>query len=141
MKTNANSTPTALEATDKNFERMIHKFFACRAGMRPEDPKDRNPRNFDNGSNFNWRAIFLFVVFTSIVLAFFLFARDGSYGSEDGPAPIPPSERSLPTIVARRWSKVSNGGLQLGGPAFDREGHLLFLETYAGTSNITREKN
>jgi hypothetical protein len=40
MKTNANSTPTALEATDKNFERMIHKFFACRAGMRPEDQKN-----------------------------------------------------------------------------------------------------
>jgi hypothetical protein len=27
MKTNANSTATALEATDKAFERMMHKFF------------------------------------------------------------------------------------------------------------------
>ena len=27
MKTNANSTATALEATDKAFERMLHKFF------------------------------------------------------------------------------------------------------------------
>jgi hypothetical protein len=116
-------------------------YYQLKSRMIPEDPKDRNHPNFDDGSDYNWRAIFLFVVFTSIVLAFFLFARDGSYGSEDGPAPIPPSERSLPTIVARRWSKVSNGGLQLGGPAFDREGHLLFLETYAGTSNITREKN
>jgi hypothetical protein len=87
MKTDANSTPTSLEATDKNFGRMIHKFFACRAGMRPEDPKDRNPRNFDNGSNFNWRAIFLFVVFTSVVLALFLFSRNGNYRSVDGPAP------------------------------------------------------
>jgi hypothetical protein len=47
MKTNANSTATALEATDKDFERMMHKFFACRAGMRPEGPKNRNPWNFD----------------------------------------------------------------------------------------------
>jgi hypothetical protein len=40
MKTDANSTPTALEATDKNFGRIIHEFFACRAGMRPEDQKN-----------------------------------------------------------------------------------------------------
>jgi hypothetical protein len=40
MRANTNSTATALEATDKNFERMIHKFFACRAGMRPEDQKN-----------------------------------------------------------------------------------------------------
>src|SRR5258708_38431598 len=110
----------------------MHKFFACRAGMRPEDPKDRNPRNFDNGSNFNWRAIFLFVVFTSVVLALFLFSRNGNYRSVDGPAPIPPSERSLQTIVARPGFKVLNGGLQLEGSAFDREGHLLFLEIYGG---------
>ena len=95
----------------------------------------------DNGSDFNWRAIFLFVVFTSVVLAFFLFSRNGSYGSVDGPSPIPPSERSLPTTVARPWSKVSNGGIQLGSLAFDREGHLLFLEIYGGSSNNTREKN
>jgi hypothetical protein len=91
--------------------------------------------------DFNWRAIFLFVVFTSVVLALFLFSRNGSYESVDGPAPIPPSEGSLRTIVARPWLKVSNGGLQLRGPAFDREGHLRFLETYAGSSNFTREKN
>jgi hypothetical protein len=53
MKTNANSTATALEATDKDFERMMHKFFACRAGMRPEGPKNRNPWNFGDGSKFN----------------------------------------------------------------------------------------
>jgi hypothetical protein len=51
----------------------MHKFFACRAGIRPEDPKDRNPRNFENGSNFNWRGIFLFILFTSVVLGLFLF--------------------------------------------------------------------
>jgi hypothetical protein len=121
----------------------IYKFFACRAGMRSEDPMDRNPRDFDNGSNLNWRGIFLFVVYTSVVLGFFLFYRNGNYPSIDGPAPglsdnernrgpapIPPSERSLQTTVARPWFKVSNGGLQLEGPAFDREGHLLFLEIY-----------
>jgi hypothetical protein len=51
----------------------IYKFFACRAGMRSEDPMDRNPRNFDNGSNLNWRGIFLFVVYTSVVLVFSYF--------------------------------------------------------------------
>jgi hypothetical protein len=112
----------------------MRKFFACRAGMRPEDPKDRNPRNFENGSNFNWRSIFLFVVFTSVVLSLFLFSRNGNYRSVDRPAPIPPSERSLQTIVARPGFKVLNGGLQLEGPAFDREGHLLFLEIYGGSS-------
>ena len=60
----------------------MHKFFT---GMRPEDPKDRNSRNFDNGSNLNWRGIFLFVVFTSVVLGLFLFSRNGNYRSVDGP--------------------------------------------------------
>jgi len=126
----------------------MHKFFPLRAGIRPKDPKDRNSRNFDHGSNLNWRAIFLFVAYTSVVLGCFLFSRDENYGSVDGPAaprlsydernrgpaPIPPSERSLQTIVARPWFKVSNQGLQLEGPAFDREGHLLFLEIYGGSS-------
>src|SRR5258708_11342373 len=63
------------------------QIFVFRAGMRPEDPKDRNPRNSDNGSNLNWRGIFLFVVYTSVVLGFFLFSRNGNYRSVDGPAP------------------------------------------------------
>jgi hypothetical protein len=132
----------------------MHKFFAFRAGTRPEDSKDRNSRNFDNGANLNRRGIFLFVVFTSVVLGFFLFSRNGNYGSVDGPAPrlsydernrgpapIPPSERSLQTIVARPWFKVSNEGRQLEGPAFDREGHLLFLEIYGGASISLGIKN
>jgi len=132
----------------------MRKFFACRAGMRPEDPKDRNPRNFENGSNLNWRGIFLFVVFTSVVLGLLLFSRNGNYRNVDGPAPrlsydernrgpapIPPSERSLQTIVARPWFKVSDGGFQLEGPAFDREGHLLFLGIYGGSSiSLGRKK-
>src|SRR5260370_31128571 len=131
----------------------MHKFLGWGEGMRPEDPKDRNPRNFDNGSNFNWRAIFLFVVFTSVVLALFLFSRNGNYRSVDGPAPrlsydeknrgpapIPPSERSLQTIVAPPALKVLNGGLLLEGYAFDREGHLLFLEIYGGVLLLHRER-
>jgi hypothetical protein len=119
----------------------MHKFSAFRAGMRPEDPKDRNLRPFDNGSNLNWRGIFLFVVYMGVVLGFFLFTRNGNHGSVDGsapkpsydernrgPAPIPPSERSLQTIIARPRFKVSNESLQLEGPMFDREGHVLFLE-------------
>src|SRR5258708_39054259 len=111
----------------------MHKLFAFRADTRPEDSKDRNSRNFDNGANFNWRGIFLFVVFTSVVLGLFLFSRNGNYGSVDGPAPrlsydewnrwpapIPPSEKSLQTIVARARFKVSNEGLQLEGSAVVR---------------------
>jgi hypothetical protein len=125
----------------------MHKFFACREGMTPEDPKNRNPRNFDNGSDLNWRGIFLFVVYTIVVLGFFLFSRNTNYGSVYGPAPslscdernrgqppIPSSERSRQTIFARPWFEVSNEGLEPDGPALDREGHLLFLEIYGGSS-------
>ena len=45
-----------------------------------------------------------------------------------GPVPIPPSERSLQTVVAEPWFKVSEQGLILEGPAFDREGNLLFAD-------------
>jgi hypothetical protein len=122
--------------------------------MRPGDPKDRNPRSFDDGSDLNWRGIFLFIVYTGVVLGFFLFSRNGNYGSVDGaapslssgeinrgPAPIPPSERSLQTIGARRWVKVSNEGFQLEGPAFDRKGHLVFLEIYGESSISLGRKN
>jgi hypothetical protein len=96
-----------------------------REGMTPEDPKNRNPRNFDHGSDLNWRGIFLFVVYTSVVLGFFLFSRNTNYGSVYGPAPslsydernrgqapIPFSERSRQTIFVRPWFKVSNEGLE-----------------------------
>jgi hypothetical protein len=65
----------------------IHQFFAFPAAMRPEDPNDRNRRDFKTGSNFNWRGIFLFVAFTSVILGLFLFSRNGNYGSVDRPAP------------------------------------------------------
>jgi hypothetical protein len=46
------------------------------------------------------------------------------------------------TIAACPWFKVSNEGLQLGGPALDREGNLLSLEIYGrSVFKITREKN
>jgi hypothetical protein len=47
----------------------------------------KDPRNFNNGHNFNWRGIFLFVVFTTIVLGLFFFSRNGNYRGVDGPAP------------------------------------------------------
>lgn len=49
-----------------------------------------------------------------------------------GPAPIPPSERGLQTVVAQPWFKVSEEGLQLEGPSFDRDGNLLFVEVFGG---------
>jgi lactonase len=45
-----------------------------------------------------------------------------------GPVPIPPSERGLQTVVAEPWFKVSDEGLVLEGPAFDRAGNLLFCD-------------
>ncbi|WP_111498009.1 MULTISPECIES: SMP-30/gluconolactonase/LRE family protein [Marinobacter] len=52
--------------------------------------------------------------------------------SNQGPAPIPPSERGLQTITAEPWFKVSDEGLQLEGPAFDRAGNLYFVEVFGG---------
>jgi lactonase len=45
-----------------------------------------------------------------------------------GPVPIPPSERGLQTAVAEPWFKVSDTGMVLEGPAFDRDGNLLFCD-------------
>lgn len=45
-----------------------------------------------------------------------------------GPVPIPPSERCLQTVVAEPWFKVSDEGWILEGPAFDRDGNLLFCD-------------
>lgn len=49
-----------------------------------------------------------------------------------GPAPIPPSERGLQTTVAQSYFKVSEEGLQLEGPSFDRDGNLIFVEVFGG---------
>ena len=45
---------------------------------------------------------------------------------------IPVPEQNLPTITAQQWFKVSDKGLQLEGPSFDRDGNLLFVEVFGG---------
>jgi lactonase len=45
-----------------------------------------------------------------------------------GPVPVPPSERNLQTVVAEPWFKVSDKRMILEGPAFDRDGNLLFCD-------------
>jgi len=45
-----------------------------------------------------------------------------------GAVPIPPSERGLQAVVAEPWFKVADAGLVLEGPAFDRDGNLLFCD-------------
>src|SRR3974390_1498219 len=45
-----------------------------------------------------------------------------------GPVPVPPSERNLQTVVAEPWFKVSDKQMVLEGPAFDRDGDLLFCD-------------
>lgn len=45
-----------------------------------------------------------------------------------GPVPIPPSERGLQAVVAEPWSRVSDEGMVLEGPAFGRDGNLLFCD-------------
>ncbi len=55
------------------------------------------------------------------------------YTSETrGLAPIPVSERGLPVAVAEPYFQVSEGMLALEGPAFDRQGNLLFVDVYGG---------
>uniref|UniRef100_UPI0005B26340 SMP-30/gluconolactonase/LRE family protein n=1 Tax=Methylobacterium sp. B34 TaxID=95563 RepID=UPI0005B26340 len=53
-----------------------------------------------------------------------------------GPVPIPPGERDLQSVVAQPWFKVSDEGVPLEGPSFDRAGDLLFTD--AGTGRILR---
>jgi len=48
------------------------------------------------------------------------------------PVPLPASERDLPTAVAEPFFKVSDGIVALEGPAFDRQGNLLFVDVYGG---------
>jgi len=42
--------------------------------------------------------------------------------------PIPSSERGLQTVVAEPWFKVSREPRVLEGPAFERNGDLLFCD-------------
>jgi hypothetical protein len=93
----------------------MHKFFASRAGMRPEDSNNRNPQNLDNGSNLNWRGIFLFVVYTSVVLGFFLFSRNRNYksvGSGNRRISLPLRYFSVPRMLVGSLESVyvSQGG-------------------------------
>ena len=49
-----------------------------------------------------------------------------------GPVPIPGAERDLPTVWAEPFFQVSDKAFAIEGPAFDREGNLLFLDIYGG---------
>jgi lactonase len=48
------------------------------------------------------------------------------------PQAIPAPDRDLPTVTAALWLKVSDEGLQLEGPSFDRGGNLLLVEVFGG---------
>jgi lactonase len=47
-------------------------------------------------------------------------------------APLPASERELPAATAQAYFKVADEPMALEGPAFDRQGNLLFVEIYGG---------
>ena len=49
-----------------------------------------------------------------------------------GLAPIPLCERDLPTVTAEPYFKVAAEPMALEGPAFDRDGNLLFVDIYGG---------
>jgi lactonase len=49
-----------------------------------------------------------------------------------GLVPLPASERDLPTAIAQPYFKVSDGLIGLEGPAFDRQGNLLFVDVFGG---------
>ncbi|MCJ2046380.1 SMP-30/gluconolactonase/LRE family protein [Methylobacterium sp. J-078] len=57
-------------------------------------------------------------------------------GRTRGPVPIPPGERDLQSVVAQPWFKVSDEGIPLEGPSFDRAGDLLLTD--AGTGRVLR---
>ena len=54
-------------------------------------------------------------------------AQGLSYGATRDLAPIPPSERTLPTVVAESWLSLP-GVSALEGPVFERNGDLLFSD-------------
>ncbi len=45
-----------------------------------------------------------------------------------GPAPIPPGERTLQSVVAAPWFKVSDDGIVLEGATFDQGGDMYFCD-------------
>jgi len=47
-----------------------------------------------------------------------------------GLVPIPVAERGLPTAIATPYFKVSDTATPLEGPAFDREGNIIFVDIY-----------
>jgi lactonase len=47
-------------------------------------------------------------------------------------APIPACERELPAVTAEPHFKVSDAALPIEGPAYDRQGNLLFVDIYGG---------
>jgi lactonase len=49
-----------------------------------------------------------------------------------GLSPIPAAERGLVTVTAEPYFRVSDGLVALEGPAFDRQGNLLFVDVYGG---------
>ncbi|HSV82027.1 MAG TPA: SMP-30/gluconolactonase/LRE family protein [Ramlibacter sp.] len=49
-----------------------------------------------------------------------------------GLSPVPSAERDLPSARAEPYFKVSDGDMALEGPAFDRQGNLLFVDIYGG---------
>jgi lactonase len=53
-------------------------------------------------------------------------------GRTRGPVPLPPGERDLQTVTAEPWFKVSDEGVPLEGPSFDRAGGLLFTDASSG---------
>jgi lactonase len=53
-------------------------------------------------------------------------------GATRGLAPIPACEQGLPIATAEPFFKVSDASIALEGPAFDRQGNLLFVDIYGG---------
>jgi lactonase len=77
----------------------------------------------------------------SAAITLFACLAAGAYAQQDGAAqslaydadtrgavPIPPSERDLQYVVAEPWFKASHEPMVLEGPAFERDGDLLFCD-------------
>jgi lactonase len=80
------------------------------------------------------RTIFLLVFLSGVAAPVVGMAQPAlEYNAEiRSPCPIPPSEKGLQTIVAEPYFKVSDKGLQLEGPVYDRGNNLYFVSVFDG---------
>lgn len=111
-----------------DFRNQVAPITGARAGMSPP------------GSTWSRRGVLAGALGVGVAIGRHSYAQSvatpvpalGYDGLTRGPAPIPPAERSLQTVIAAPWVKVSDGGIVLEGPAFARDGSLFLCDASGG---------